>query len=101
MKRQLCLLIALALGAVACAHSDAATTTTAVPTTTVATTTTTKPVLATLTGLPLGKGVDPHRAVVAVKVENDPAARPLSGFESADVVYEEVVEGGITRFILL
>ena len=44
---------------------------------------------------------DPLRPAVAVKVENDPAARPQSGLEEADVVYEEIVEGGITRFMAI
>lgn len=47
------------------------------------------------------KGVDARRPAVAIKVENDPAARPLSGLEKADVVFEEVVEGGITRFMAI
>lgn len=47
------------------------------------------------------KNVDAKRPAVAIKVENDPAARPLSGLEDADVVYEEVVEGGITRFMAI
>jgi hypothetical protein len=34
-----------------------------------------------------------------VKIENAPQARPQSGLEAADVVYEEVVEGGLTRFL--
>jgi hypothetical protein len=33
-----------------------------------------------------------------VKIENSPDARPQAGLEVADVVYEEVVEGAITRF---
>jgi hypothetical protein len=33
-----------------------------------------------------------------VKIDNTPEARPQSGLDVADVVYEEVVEGGITRF---
>ena len=33
-----------------------------------------------------------------MKIENTPEARPQSGLDVADVVYEEVVEGGITRF---
>ncbi|HEX9092502.1 MAG TPA: DUF3048 domain-containing protein [Coriobacteriia bacterium] len=36
--------------------------------------------------------------IVSVKIENSPAARPQSGLEKADVVYETVTEGGITRF---
>jgi len=38
------------------------------------------------------------RRVVSVKVENSPQARPQTGLNSADVVYESVTEGGITRF---
>src|SRR5438874_3556687 len=49
-------------------------------------------------------GVAPHHAVpdrpaLAIKVENLPEARPQAGLERADIVYEEPVEGGITRFI--
>jgi len=36
---------------------------------------------------------------VAVMIENHPEARPQSGLTSADVVYEAVAEGGITRFM--
>ena len=42
-----------------------------------------------------------ERPAVAVKVENNPVAYPLSGLQEAEVVYEEVVEGGITRFMAL
>jgi len=42
-----------------------------------------------------------NRRVLAVKIENDPAARPQSGISDAEVVIEELVEGGITRFICL
>ncbi len=34
-----------------------------------------------------------------MKIDNDAAASPQSGIDQADVVYEEVVEGGITRFL--
>lgn len=37
-------------------------------------------------------------APVLVQVENDPAARPHSGLQNADIVYEYLTEGGITRF---
>ena len=43
----------------------------------------------------------PRRPVLAVKVENTPDAYPLAGLQTADVVYEELVEGGITRFMAL
>jgi len=35
---------------------------------------------------------------MSVKIENSNVARPQIGLNSADVVYETVVEGGITRF---
>ncbi len=41
------------------------------------------------------------RRPLAVKVENDAAARPQSGIVDADLVYEELVEGGVTRFICI
>ena len=41
------------------------------------------------------------RPAVAVKVENAEIAYPLSGLEDAEVVYEELVEGGITRFMAI
>jgi hypothetical protein len=52
-----------------------------------------------LTGKPTRGGEPaPHHPVLAVKVENTPEAYPLAGLDKADIVYEEVVEGGITRF---
>lgn len=39
------------------------------------------------------------RPALSVKIENSPEARPQTGLEHADVVWEEVVEGGITRFV--
>ena len=38
---------------------------------------------------------------VAVMIENHPESRPQSGLDAADVVYEAVAEGGITRFMAL
>jgi hypothetical protein len=71
----------------------------ATPASPTSTTTTTVVVpKAPLTGLPDPKGVARGRSVVAVKIENTPDARPQSGLDVADVVYEEAVEGGITRF---
>ena len=43
----------------------------------------------------------PDRPVLAVKVENTRDAYPLAGLEHADVIYEEPVEGGLTRFAAL
>lgn len=52
-------------------------------------------------------GLDPEspalveRPAVAVKVENNPVAYPLSGLDDAEIVFEELVEGGITRFMAI
>lgn len=50
-----------------------------------------------LTGMPRPEDAAKRRAI-AVKVENTVAARPQSGLESADIIFEEMVEGGITRY---
>ena len=54
---------------------------------------------APLTGERDESGATPSRPSVAVKIDNAPQARPQTGLDVADVVYEEVVEGGVTRFI--
>lgn len=64
------------------------------------TSTTAAQVLSTypLTGLP---ATDPGRASrpsIVVKIDNAPAARPQAGLDGADLVFEEVVEGGVVRF---
>src|SRR5699024_9680447 len=38
------------------------------------------------------------RPAMTVKIENSIASRPQTGLQEADVVWEEMVEGGITRF---
>ena len=48
-----------------------------------------------LTGLP---GDVPNRPAAVVKVDNGRPARPQTGLNSADIVVEEEVEGGVTRF---
>jgi len=50
-----------------------------------------------------GQAVDEQllRKAMIVIIENSPAARPQSGLEEASIVYEVLVEGGITRFIAL
>ena len=50
-----------------------------------------------LTGLPLDPAL-PARAALIVKIDNAPKARPQAGINQADVVVEEGVEGGVTRF---
>ena len=39
------------------------------------------------------------RPVTAVMVENSPSARPQSGLEEADMVFEAIAEAGVTRFM--
>jgi hypothetical protein len=55
---------------------------------------------APLTGMPTDDDLA-ERPLLVVKIENSPAARPQAGLDVADVVYEELVEGGVTRFITL
>ena len=57
------------------------------------------PPVCPLTGLQPPGGRVPRRAALAVKVENLPQARPQWGLDKADIVFEEPVEGGITRFV--
>ncbi len=52
---------------------------------------------ARLTGLP--DGSNNGRATLAIKIDNVPPARPQVGINQADVVFEEVVEGQLTRLI--
>jgi hypothetical protein len=69
------------------------------------TTTTVAPLaLCPLTGTPAPGDKIPQRPAIAVKVDNyslGPApaeARPQSGLDHADIIFEEQVEGSITRF---
>ncbi len=50
-----------------------------------------------LTGVTTGEV--PERPALLVKVSNSPEARPHTGLETADVVFEELTEGGVTRFV--
>ena len=86
-------------------NDDAVTTTTKAPTTTLAPSTTepaTGPV-APLTGLRVSDGSLLARPALAVKVDNldnaSQSAVPQAGLAEADLVYEVIVEGNITRFV--
>lgn len=57
------------------------------------------PKLSPFSGLPLG--AEESRRPVVVTVENASPARPQAGLEYAELVYEFLVEGGITRFLAL
>jgi hypothetical protein len=52
-----------------------------------------------LTGAPLDEPTGLQ--VIAVKVGNSPAERPQVGLAEADLVFETVLEGGLTRFLAL
>ncbi len=51
-----------------------------------------------INGLPVEEATAKKRPV-AVMVENHPDSRPQSGLTDADLVYETLAEGGITRFM--
>ncbi len=51
-----------------------------------------------LTGLPVDDPAVLHRRPLMVRIGNDPIARPQVGLDQAEIVYEELVEWGITRF---
>ena len=103
---------ALILAACSGAGADETTTTTTLPPTTSTTkpvTTTTEPTTTTtepgpvspLNGLAATEPDLLERGVLGVKIDNHWNARPQSGLQSADAVYELVVEAGLTRFIAL
>ncbi len=55
--------------------------------------------VAPLTGLADPSGASLKRPALSVKIENTPDALPQWGVDQADVVYEEIVNGGITRLL--
>ena len=104
MRRVLCALAALAIFAGACSGDpEPAAAPTAVPiaspSPTPSPTPPPPPAVAPLTGIELDEEID--RPVLAVKIDNAPAAVPPDGLEDADIVIEEEVEGGLTRFLAL
>ena len=52
-----------------------------------------------LTGAPAPGGVVPARPALGVKIGNYPGDRPSAGLNQADIVFEEPVEGAITRLL--
>ena len=59
--------------------------------------------IAPLTGMRFVKGTNPYISGPAImgKVDNAPAARPQNALNKSDVVFEELVEGGMTRFLAI
>jgi len=52
-----------------------------------------------LTGAPLTSSDEiPNRPALAVKMPNNPQALPQTGINEADIVFEEIINDGITRF---
>ncbi|MEO8265686.1 MAG: DUF3048 domain-containing protein [Ilumatobacteraceae bacterium] len=83
--------------------TEAPTTTTEPATTTEAATTTTLPAepVYPLTGVTNPDPVVAARPALIVKIDNAGGARPQSGFNEADLVFEEIVNDHITRFAMV
>ena len=73
------------------------------PTTVAPTTTTTDPgpPVYPLTGIPVADPVIAARPALVVKIDNAGGARPQTGFNAADIVFEEIVNAHITRFAMV
>jgi len=56
--------------------------------------------VAALTGKPIEAGSLAHPALSA-KIDNAPQARPQWGLDETDIVFEELVEGGMTRYVAI
>lgn len=52
---------------------------------------------APLTALPQPDAARRQRVALVVKIDNAPLGRPQAGINQADIVFEEMVEGGVTR----
>jgi hypothetical protein len=87
----------LVLSGLSVSVGGADTTTTTTTTTPTTTTTVVHRRVAALTGLPDPTAVTKRRSALTIKMDNTPQAHPQYGINEADVVYEEIVEGGITR----
>lgn len=59
------------------------------------------PPLNPLTGTLLGDPATANRPALIVKIDNAPGARPQTGFNAADLVYEEIVNDNLTRFAMV
>src|SRR5262245_9182268 len=95
--------VTLVAVAAACGHAkrkiSAVVPTTAPPTTVATTTAPPPPPVFPLTGLPTSAG-PAVRPALSVKVDNVTGAFPQAGLNDADIVTEELVEGGQTRLFV-
>ncbi len=57
--------------------------------------------ICTLTGLEVLEEADINQRPIAVMIDNEINARPQSGLDCADIVYEMPVEGNITRYMAI
>ncbi len=57
------------------------------------------PIVWPLTGVPVEEVA--VRPALGIKIENSRQSRPWTGLEYADIVWEQITEGGVTRFLAL
>jgi Protein of unknown function (DUF3048) N-terminal domain/Protein of unknown function (DUF3048) C-terminal domain len=94
--RAIAALLLAAAAAAGCGGNDRA----APPAATAAPTTSAPPAVFPLTGLPTGGDANAARPALSIKVDNTRRARPQAGLNDADLVHEELVEGGLTRLLV-
>jgi len=90
-------LIVVGAGVASASGADTTTTTSTTSTTPITIKAPAHQRVAALTGLPDPTAVTKRRSALTIKMDNTPEAHPQIGVNEADVVYEEIVEGGITR----
>ena len=57
------------------------------------------PIVWPLTGVPVEEVA--ARPALGIKIENSRQSRPQTGLEQADIVWEQLTEGGVTRFVAI
>jgi len=100
-SRRAPVLLALLVLAAACGAKKSGLPSSATSTTASTSTTMAPPPVAPLTGLPQPNAAALVRRAIVVKIDNVDEARPQSGLDSADIVFEEQVEGQLTRLIAI
>lgn len=99
MRKLIILIVAAAVIAVAAVLAWPHLRSSSGPTSTTTSTVVHHSAIAPLTGLVDPTGVSLRRPALNVKIENTPDALPQWGVDQADAVYEEIVNGGITRLL--
>ncbi|WP_187264918.1 DUF3048 domain-containing protein [Homoserinibacter sp. GY 40078] len=93
------LAVVIAIGAAGCTSPEVMPVPTPTPTYTSDYVTPEPVVYAPLTGMPVDDPASIERPSLAAKIDNHWDARPQVGLESTDLVFEELVEGGLTRYM--